>query len=146
MRDNIDTDEQLRVGLNSLPVPTVSAGFDAAVFAAIRRPTPWWQTAWNDLRPALTGGVCSLGVTLAVVYAVGRGPASTSIPINRITPIVASAPANMDIDAMLRQRQIVASRLYEAMSSTEQAPATKDTKHQSDITPRHACAPTLPVA
>ena len=70
------TDSALRRGLRGLPVPEVSAGFDARVRAALRRPPPWWQSLWTAARPALSTAACSLAVTLLLLPWLTRMPAA----------------------------------------------------------------------
>ncbi len=57
----------LRDGLKALPVPEVSAGFDARIHAALRKAEPFWHPVWAGMRPAVSAAICSLLLTLALL-------------------------------------------------------------------------------
>ncbi|HLK55614.1 MAG TPA: hypothetical protein VKU00_03570 [Chthonomonadaceae bacterium] len=81
-----ETDRHLNQGLRSLPVPEVSADFDARVHEALRRPTPWWQPLWTQMRPVLTAMACSLVITLVLLQGwVGNATTSSHPAVAMVT-------------------------------------------------------------
>lgn len=65
--EDVQRETALRNGLRGLPVPEVSADFDARIHAALSQPLPWWRTLWQNARPLLSGAVCSLILMLLLL-------------------------------------------------------------------------------
>ena len=63
--------EMLQQGLRDLPVPALSADFDARVRAGLRQPQPTWAPFLAAMRLTLAPAACALAVTLAALIAVG---------------------------------------------------------------------------
>ena len=65
---DLPVDQTLRDGLRGLPVPAVSADFDARVLRALAAPLPWWRALWQQAQPVLWGASCSLALTLLLLH------------------------------------------------------------------------------
>ena len=103
---DVDDILALRRGLRAMPEPVVSAGFDAAVLAALRQPRPWWEAPLRRLVPALSAGVCSLIATVVVVSVAIRVPVNdtpTTPPYSSTAMSTSTAMAHVDLDDLLKQ-------------------------------------------
>ncbi len=137
-----EADRALRRGLRSLPVPALSADFDARVRAALRRPTPWWQRLWTPVRPVLSMAACSCGVTLALLHWF------TAIPLVPPGPshfgaldAVASARGRARLEALDRQidGMELSTATLRGLSAVERPPlATQNIAPPAPPEPRHA--------
>lgn len=84
--EDVRSDMALREGLRSLPVPETAPDFDARVLDALRRPAPWWQTAWASLRPVLSAAACALVVLLPLLSSADARPDRMPLPLQTASP------------------------------------------------------------
>ena len=132
--DDLTLRQSLRDGLRALPVPAVTAGFDARVLAALRAPTPWWRRLWEPARPLLLGASCSLLVTLVLLHWTLSAPASAPFP-RTAPPSLAAAPSRApSLDSLLDRPDLRAGSLAAAWAAPSPAPPP-DRRPQP---PRHA--------
>jgi hypothetical protein len=69
---NVEPHLTLRQGLRQLPVPSVSADFDAKIHLALSRRKSDWRTVWSSLRPVLAATSASLVISLALLAGLDR--------------------------------------------------------------------------
>ena len=80
-REEDSAESFLRLGLRELPVPEISADFEANIHAALSQPLPWWKTLWTGAKPVLSGAACSLVIMFALLpWATKMPTAATSLP------------------------------------------------------------------
>lgn len=68
--ENSRSDQALRVGLQELPTPHVSADFDARIQAALQPRPPWWQLWWTSARPAFPIAVGTCAAMLLLLHGI----------------------------------------------------------------------------
>lgn len=94
-----DLDMALRDGLRRLPVPSMSADFDARVLAALAQPPSLGELLRaqfvSALRPLLCGTACSLALTLAALFWTLHTPLAAPAP-----PDAPSAVRPLDMAAV----------------------------------------------
>lgn len=79
------SDEQqmaLRTGLQSLPVPAVSANFDEIVLNEIGQALTWRDVFIQSLRPVFSGVFCSLFFGFLAIHFLTTGSVNISLPVN----------------------------------------------------------------
>jgi len=133
----------LAEALRSLPVPPVSAGFDARVLAALEAPVPLWHRLWQTTQPLLLGASGSLAVTLVLLHVTLSAPTTAPSPDPIRVQTYAAAPlpssALPSVDALLDKPGLCAGSLAAAWSSpapTEQTPRKPEPRRRADISQR----------
>jgi len=91
---DISADLALLRGLEAIPLPSTSSGFDAAVMAQLIRPEPWWRQLPKlavSLRPAFAAATVTVPLAVGLIALAGRLP--DALPSGLANPSAASAQA-----------------------------------------------------
>lgn len=112
----------LAEALRFLPVPALSADFDAQVLAALKAPVPLWHRLWQTTQPLLLGASGSLAVTLLLLHFALSAPATAPAPLSVSVQTFAAASlppssALPSVDALLDKPGLCAGSLTAAWTS-----------------------------